>query len=166
MTVQLTLIAAIGEKNELGFQDDLIWKISDDLKNFKRLTLGHHLLMGRKTFESIGKALAGRTTLVLTRKADLRFEGAHVVTSVEAALEYCELKNIPELMICGGGELYSQMMDRADKLYISHIHAQAPADTFFPVIDHTKWKIAEKIDHLSQNNLPAWSFVNYQRRES
>jgi dihydrofolate reductase len=164
--VDLTIVAAIGENLELGYRDDLVWKISEDLKNFKQVTLGHHLLMGRKTFESIGRPLPGRVTLVLSRSQDLHIPGVEVVTSVDEALEYCEARGIKELMICGGGELYAQMISKAKNLFISHIHASSKADTFFPVISTEDWHIQERTDYEATSNKPAWSFIKYQRRES
>jgi dihydrofolate reductase len=166
VTVKLSLVAAIGEKFELGHQDDLVWKISEDLKNFKRLTLGHTLLMGRKTFESIGRPLPGRETLVLSRSKELEIAGVTIVSSLEEAIEICLKKNCHELMVCGGGELYAQTISKADRLYISHIHAQASADTFFPQFDPQDWDIIERSDYPQVLAQPAWSFVHYQRRES
>jgi len=164
--VDLTIVAAIGENLELGYRDDLVWKISEDLKNFKKITLGHHLLMGRKTFESIGRPLPGRVTLVLSRSTDLRIPGVQVVASVEQALEYCEKNGVQELMICGGGELYAQIISKAKSLYISHIHATSMADTFFPKISADDWDIKERTDYESSTGHPPWSFIKYQRRES
>lgn len=166
MAVQFTLVAAIGENFELGYQNDLIWKISEDLKNFKRLTLGHTLLMGRKTFDSIGRPLPGRETLVLSRSKEHQIAGVQIVSSIEEAIELCDSNNRNDLMICGGGELYAQMLVKAHQLFISHIHATAKADTFFPKFEVKEWNIIERVDYPESGSQPAWSFVHYQRRVS
>ena len=165
MTI-LSLVAAIGKNRELGYQNDLVWKISADLKNFKRLTLGHTLLMGRKTFESIGRPLPGRTTLVLSRSSMTFPQGVVSVSSLDEALLWSEQKKIAELMICGGGELYRQTIEKAKHLYLSHIDAESKADTFFPDFKIKDWRIVSEELHAPEHQSPAWRFVHYERLES
>lgn len=162
----VSLIAAIGEQRELGYQNRLLWKISEDLRTFKRLTIGKALFMGRKTFESIGKPLPGRTTYVLSRNSELAIPGVEVVTSFEQALEQAERLVTSELVIAGGGEIYARYLDRADRLYLSKIHAKADqADTFFPEWSERDWKLVESQPHQAlEDGTPAWTLEIYERR--
>lgn len=159
----ISLIAALGERGELGLNNDLLWRISDDLKNFKRLTMGKHLLMGRKTYESIGGPLEGREILVLSRNPMLELPGARVVTSFEQAALLAKDELAPELVICGGGEVYRNFIQHADRLYITRIHDARDADTYFPEFDSTQFNLIEKLDYEKKGEQPAWSFEIYER---
>lgn len=160
----ISLIVACGRKGEIGKKNGLLWHISDDLKNFKRITLGKTILMGRKTYESIGKPLPGRETVVLTRSQDFNVPGVTVAASLESAIEEAKKQNIEEFIICGGGEIYRQAMPFVEKIYLSKINAEdLEADTFFPIIDPDQWKVAEENIYPAVMNAPAWSFSILER---
>ena len=128
----ISIIAAIGENRELGKDNRLLWHIPEDMKRFRYLTKGHPVMMGRKTFESIGRPLPGRTNIVITRNADYRAEGCIVVDSIEKAIKEAKKRDQEEIFVIGGGEIYKQALPLADKLYLTVVHASAPADTYFP----------------------------------
>ena len=137
---EITIIVAAGENNAIGKDNDLIWHLSDDLKRFKSLTNGHHIIMGRKTFESFPKPLPNRTHIVITRQSDYQApEGVIIVNNLEDALDAA--RRDPQPFIIGGGEIYKQSMAIANKLEITRVHHSFEnADTFFPEIDKNIWK--------------------------
>jgi dihydrofolate reductase len=157
----ITLIAAIGRNNEIGFKNRLLWNIPEDMKHFKSYTMGKVVIMGSNTFLSIGsKPLPGRKCIVISSQ-DLHGCAAIPAKSVDAALsvDYC----YPELVIIGGASIYEQTINRADKLVITHVDAEFEADTFFPRIDLTKWKINSTVEgHDANFN---YKFVEYIRNE-
>lgn len=128
--MNLSLIVAMGKNREIGKDKRLLWHMPEDLKHFKKVTMGHCVIMGRKTWESIGRPLPGRKNIVVTRNNDYKTEGAAVVNSLEEALELCKEDNQP--FVIGGGELYAQAMTRARFMYITEVDEEAPADTYFP----------------------------------
>ena len=130
----ITLICAVGNNREIGRGGDLVWRISEDLKRFKRITMGHPMVMGRKTFESIGCALPGRTSIVVTRQDGYEAEGCVVVGSIDDAIEVAgKSEGGDEVFVIGGGQLYQELIGRADKLQLTVIDAGAEdADTWFP----------------------------------
>ena len=159
---QVTMIAAAGENNALGKDNQLIWYLSDDLKHFKNLTKGHHVIMGRKTFESMPKALPNRTNVVITRQKDYEAENAHVVHSLEAALAFVEDDEQP--FIIGGGEVYRQGLDYADSIELTRVHEEFEADTFFPDIDPAKWREVWRENHdKDEKHKHAFSFIRYEK---
>lgn len=132
------MIAAIGKNRELGNGNDLLWKIPEDLKHFKETTKGHSIIMGRKTFESIGKALPNRTNIVITRDSKWAAPDAFPVVSIEEALELSKTKpGKEEVFIIGGGQIYELGLPYADRLYLTLIDAEKPADCFFPAYEHS-----------------------------
>jgi len=161
----ITLIAAIAKNNELGKDNDLIWHLPADLKRFKKVTTGHHIIMGRKTFESIGKALPNRTTVIITRKNDYFIDGCLTASSIEDALEIA--KSDDEIFIIGGAQIYKQAIENnlVDKLDITHVHQEFEADVFFPEIDKTIWKeVAREDFKADEKNKHDYSFVSYIKR--
>lgn len=136
----VSLIAAVAENGVIGKNNDLIWRISEDLKRFKRLTTGHHIILGRKNFESFPKPLPNRTHVILTRDKSYTAEGCVVVHSLDEALAYC--KNETEIFIIGGAEIYKLALEAnvVDKLFITHVLARFEGDTFMPEIDYTNWQ--------------------------
>jgi len=135
----ISLIAAVGENNELGKGNDLVWRLPNDQKFFRDTTLGHPIIMGRKTFESLGRALPKRRNVIITRNKDYKAEGAEVVSSLEEALDLVRDEK-EEVFVIGGEEIFRQSMQIADRLYITHIDAEDPgADTFFPEIIPVVW---------------------------
>lgn len=162
---ELTIIVAAGEKNAIGKDNDLIWHLSDDLKRFKKLTNGHHIIMGRKTFESFPKPLPNRTHIVITRQSDYKVpDGVIVVNNLEDALDAARKDSQP--FIIGGGEIYKQSIALVDKLEITRVHSNFDdADTFFPDIDKTKWKEVSRTTHdADDKHAHAFSFITYQRK--
>ncbi len=136
----LTIIAATSTNNALGKDNQLVWHLPDDFKRFKTLTSGHYIIMGRKTFESFPKPLPNRTHVIITRQKDYQVpDGCIVVSSLEKAIAICP-KN-EEIFIIGGGEIYKQSIDIADKVELTRVHTEVEADTFFPEIDTNKWEL-------------------------
>jgi dihydrofolate reductase len=156
----ITIIAAIGEKNELGKDNQLIWHLPDDFKRFKSITTGHFIIMGRKTFESFPKPLPNRTHIIITRKKDYFYEDCIIVENIEKALQVCN--NEEEVFIIGGGEIYKQTIDFADKLEITKVHYSFDADTFFPEIDLNNWKlIFEEYHPKDEKHLFDFTYYTY-----
>ncbi len=143
MTAKISLIACIGKNRELGYKNDLIWKIPDDLKYFKKMTKGHVVIMGQKTFESIGRALTGRINIVLSRSDNFSPSGVLVVGSMDQALDKARAVGDKEIFFIGGANVYSQAIKFADKLYLTLVDKNAKADVFFP--DYTEFKTIEKV---------------------
>jgi dihydrofolate reductase len=140
--VKISMIAAIAEDRGIGKDNQLLFKIREDLKRFKKITLGQPVVMGRKTFESIGKPLAGRLNIVVTRNKDYKAKGVLVVHSLKGAVEQAEKKTKQEIFIIGGGEIYKQGIKLADKLYLTIVEGKYKADTFFP--DYSDFKIIKE----------------------
>ncbi len=158
----ITLIAAIGKNGELGKDNDLIWHLPNDLKRFKKVTSGHHVIMGRKTFESLGKPLPKRTNIIITRNSDYTAEGCVVVHSLQAAIEAAKADDNPYIL--GGAQIYKQSLEIADVLDLTLVDAELDADAFFPKIDLSIWKETSrqdfKADEKHQYN---YSFVSYKK---
>jgi len=161
----ITIIAAAAENNALGKDNDLVWHLPDDFKRFKELTSGHHIIMGRKTFESLPKTLPNRTHIIITRKEDYKAVGnCIVVHSLETALKAAETDAQP--FIIGGGEIYKQSMEIADKIELTRVHAKVEADTFFPEIDLERWDLIAEEHHIkdSSHQYP-FSYLTYIRKK-
>jgi len=161
--MNLSIIAAIGKNNELGKRGDLIWKLPNDLKNFKKITEGHTVIMGRKTFESIGKILPNRKNIIITRNKKFKASGAEIAHSLKDA---CTLaKKDKEVFIIGGGEIYKEAMDLASKLFITHIHAEdKKADVFFPeIIPIVFMETSREKNKKDSKNPFDYDFVIYER---
>lgn len=145
---KISIIAAIGKNRELGKKNKLLWHIPGDLPRFKKLTTGHPIIMGRKTFESIGRPLPNRTNIIVTRDPNYNFKGVVVVHSIEKAIEEAKrIENTPvggEIFIIGGGQIYKQALPFTDRLYLTVIDAQAEADTYFPDYSEFKKVISEQ----------------------
>jgi dihydrofolate reductase len=156
------LIVAMARNRVIGRDGKLPWHLSAELKRFKALTMGHHIIMGRKTWESIGRPLPGRISVVVTRNASYAPPGAVVVASVPAALAVAATDS--EAFLIGGGELYREALPTADRIYLTHLDADYPGDTFFPALDPRDWLETAREHHAAENDLPAWDFVVYDRR--
>lgn len=141
----IILIAAAAENNALGKDNQLLWHLPDDFKRFKQLTTGHHIIMGRKTFESFPKPLPNRTHVIVSRQKYDAPEGCIVVDSIEKAIEVCPENQ--DIFVIGGGEIYSLAMPLADKIDLTKVHATFEADTFFPEINLDDWKLAASKFH-------------------
>lgn len=160
----ITIIAAVAQKNALGKDNQLIWHLPADLKRFKKITSGHHIIMGRKTFESLGKPLPNRTTIIITRNKDYTAQNCIVVNSLEQALQAA--KKDPNPFILGGAEIYSQALDFADILDLTFIHHEFDADAFFPEINTDIWKESSREDFKAdEKNKYDYSFVTYKKEK-
>ncbi len=163
-TSTLTIIGAAAENNAIGMDNKLIWHLSDDLKRFKNLTNGHHIIMGRKTFESFPKPLPNRTHIVISRQTDYQVpEGVIVVNSLEDAIDAA--KNDSQPFIIGGGEIYQQALSIADKIELTRVHDTFEGDAFFPEIDLSIWKETANIFHTKDAKHDyEFSFLTYERK--
>ncbi len=146
--MQLSIIVAIAENYAIGKDNDLLWHLPQDLKRFKEITTGHTIVMGRKTFASIGKPLPNRHSVVITRDENFKCEGVTVVHSIKEALEV--VQNEEEVFVIGGGAIYKETLHLATKLYLTTVHSTFEADTFFPKFDRSEWQLLKK-EELPKN---------------
>lgn len=161
---EITMIAAAGENNALGKDNDLVWHLPDDFKRFKKLTTGHYIIMGRKTFESFPKPLPNRIHLVLTRQKDYHPEGAVIVHSLKEALE--KAKDDAQPFIIGGGEIFEMGLELTDKIELTRVHADFEADAFFPELDPEKWDlVASQYHGKDERHDYDFTFLTYARRK-
>ena len=160
--MQIALIAALAENRVIGRHNQLPWRISADLKHFKALTMGKPVVMGRKTWESIGRPLPGRENIVVTRDTGYRAQGCRVAHSIEEALELTGESD--EVMIIGGSGLYQQTLEHADRLYLTRVRAEVEGDTRFPEIDPQQWReVACESHSADENNEHDYDFVILER---
>lgn len=158
-----TIVVAMGEKNEIGFNNQLLWHLPKDLKHFKDLTSGHPVIMGRKTYESIGKPLPNRTNIVVSRKKDWFEEGILIVGSIKEAVKFAK-KIDEEIFIIGGGNIYEQTMEAADRLEVTLVKADLEADVYFPKIDPKIWKKTAETGHEKDDrNQYDFCFQTYEK---
>jgi dihydrofolate reductase len=141
--VIVSIIAAMDRKRGIGFDNRLPWRLSADLKRFRDLTMGHHIIVGRKTFESIGRPLPGRRMIVVTRDRNYKAEECDVAHSVEDAIRLARERGESEVFICGGAQIYAQSIEIADRMYLTFVDADVAADTFFPAVDEREWSERE-----------------------
>ena len=159
----VTLIAAASENNVIGKDNKLIWHLSDDLKHFKELTKGHFVIMGRKTFESMPKALPNRTNVVITRKLDYKAENAIVVNSMQQALKHAENDSQP--FIIGGGEIYKLAIEDADRIELTRVHTSIEGDAFFPEINYNLWEeVSSEKRFKDDKNEYDYTFYRYDKK--
>jgi dihydrofolate reductase len=141
--VIVSLIAAMDRTRGIGIENRLPWRLSADLRRFRELTMGHHIIVGRKTFESIGRALPGRRTIIVTRNENYQGpddpENLSVVHSIEEAIDLAKSRGETEVFVCGGAEIYAQTLGFADRLYLTFVETEADADTFFPEWNERDW---------------------------
>lgn len=157
----ISIIAAIGSNRELGKNNKLLWHIPEDMKRFRELTNGHPIIMGRTTYESIGRPLPNRTNIIVTRDPDYKAEGCIVVHSLEEAITEAKKHEEEEIFVIGGGQIYSQAITMADKLYLTKVNGIFDADTFFPdYSDFTRVVSSEK----KQDNTYTYEFLELERR--
>jgi len=158
----ISIIVAIAQNHAIGKDNKLLWHLPNDLKYFKTKTSGHTVIMGRKTFDSVGKPLPKRRNIVITRQ-QIKIDGCEVVSSLEDALALCQTED--EVFIVGGAEIYRQAMAVTDRIYVTIIHQDFDGDTYFPEIEQSIWKETEREDHQpdEKNKLP-YSFITLERR--
>ena len=159
------IIVAIADNNAIGRNNELLWHISEDLRFFKRTTLGSPVIMGRKTFESIGRALPGRVNIVVSRGFSTG-EEVEVVNSLEDAFAVAEDTNLEKCFVIGGGQIYAQALDFADRLVVTHVHTVIEdADTFFPAINPEIWNVVQRSEMLTDEETGyQFEFVEYEKR--
>ncbi len=150
----INIIVAVAENGVIGCHNRLIWHISEDLKRFKALTTGHPIIMGRKTYDSIGRPLPGRQNIVISRNPELKIEGCDVVGSLSEAIEIAQGE---EKFVIGGGEIYRQALPLCDRLYLTKVEQSPEGDTFFPEIDSSEWR------ECARDQREGYSFIDYTR---
>ena len=163
-----SLVVAVAENRVIGRNNQLPWRIPEDLKFFKRATMGKPIIMGRRTYESIGKPLPGRTNIVVTRSADYEAEGVKVVNSLTKAMmlskEVGEEQWVGEVAIIGGAEIFRESLDFADRIYLTEVHAEVEGDVYFPEYDKSAWEEVSRQDFKAEGDNPYdYSFVVLQR---
>ena len=161
--MKVALVAALAANGVIGRDGGLPWHIGEDLKHFKTITMGKPVVMGRKTFEAIGKPLPGRTNIVVTHTLELILEGATVVHSLDEALVVAQGLEPQEIMIVGGAELYKLALPKVDRMYLTYVHQAFAGDTFFPNFDPDAWTELEREDLFSEKAELSYSFVTLER---
>lgn len=168
MSIKIAMIAAVAENGVIGNGQTIPWRIPSDFAFFKRTTMGKPMIMGRKQFETVGKPLPGRTNIVVTRQAGYQPEGVVVVSSLDAALETARKiaaeDGVDEIMIIGGGDIYTQLMPLADRLYISHVDLTPSGDVHFPAISPADWAIVDEPEVVQSGKDEASYRVNVYER--
>jgi dihydrofolate reductase len=160
----ITIIVARAENGVIGRDGTLPWHIPADLKRFKALTMGHPMILGRRTYDSVGFPLPGRPTIVITRQAGWSAPGVIVTHTLDEALERARELDGDEIFIGGGEEIFRLALDRADRIYLTRIDQDFPGDTFFPEFDASAWRIVEREDHPATEARPyAFSFLTYEK---
>ncbi|MGR6871691.1 dihydrofolate reductase [Pseudomonas sp. HK3] len=166
--MKLALIAAYSQNRVVGYDNKLPWHLPEDLKYFKRCTSGKAIIMGRKTFDSIGRPLPNRTNIVITRNPDFQAEGVKVVRSLNDAIELAkavnEVNGVDEVMIIGGATIYELALPLVDRLYLTHVHARIVGDAYFPEVDFSTWHAVQRADYSAGDSNPYdYSFVVYEK---
>lgn len=162
--MKISQVVAISRNRVIGKDNQLIWHLPADLKHYKNITMGHHMIMGRKTFESIGRLLPGRTSVIITRDKAYTFPGAVVVHSIDEALEAARKAGDSEACIVGGGEIFKQAMSITDKIYLTIIHHDFDGDTFYPELDEKQWMLTKREDfEPDEKNKYSYSFCEYEK---
>ncbi|MCB2100871.1 MAG: dihydrofolate reductase [Rhodobacterales bacterium] len=162
--MRVAQVVAVAANGVIGRDGALPWHLPEDLKWFKRVTLGHPIIMGRVTFDSIGRPLPGRTNIVVTRDGAWTAEGVRVAHDVAAALALAAAEGAAEAMVIGGATIYAQTLDRTDRLYLTEVHATVDGDTRFPPLDRAQWTEVSREDHPADGDRPGYSFVVLDRK--
>ena len=158
----LTLIAAVADNRVIGDSAiGLPWSLPADLAHFKRRTLGHSMVMGRRTWDSIGRPLPGRRSIVVTRNAGWSAQGAERAADLDAAIAACAGED--EIFVIGGGEIFTVALPRADRLALTFVHVQAKGDVLFPEVDWSRWRETWREEHAAEDGRPAFTFADYER---
>jgi dihydrofolate reductase len=165
----ITIVVAVGMNNEIGGAGDLLWVLPKDMNHFKNITWGHHVLVGRKTYESIPakfRPLAGRPNIIVSRDASLKNDGCKNVTSIEEGVKFAKDNGEEELMIIGGGEIYKILFPLTDRIYLTRIHHSFPeADTHFPEIKNDDWEtISTELIHADEKHKYDFEFIELRRK--
>lgn len=164
MNFELNIIVAVAENGVIGGSNTLLWHISEDLRRFKQLTTGHPVIMGRKTYLSIGRPLPNRRNIVISRQADLQIEGCEVFSSLEAAIAACREAGAEQAFVIGGGEVYRQALPLADRIHYTRVFRAYEGDTTFPELDPAEWhKVSEECFERGEKYEYPYSFEVYER---
>lgn len=159
----VSAIVAAAENNAIGKDNQLLWHLPNDLRFFKRTTTGHTIIMGRKTYESVGKPLPNRRNIIVTRQTEYAAEGAEVVHSLMAALERCAGEE--EVFVVGGAEIYQQALPILNRIYLTRVHVALPGDSFFPELDEQAWRLMAKDSHPADDrHAYGYTFEVYERQ--
>ena len=162
----ISIIVAVAENGVIGHDNKLIWHLPEDLKNFKRITSGHHIIMGRKTFESIGKPLPNRVNIIITRNQDYHHDGCSVVHSLSQALDKARKSDESEVFIIGGGRIYQESLLIADKIYYTQVKASFKGDTVFPELNKNEWDVSQKTDYeIDEKHKYTFSILEMKRNK-
>ncbi|MBP6456197.1 MAG: dihydrofolate reductase [Chitinophagaceae bacterium] len=162
----ISIIVAVSENNVIGVNNDLPWRLSNDLKFFKQKTTGHSILMGRNTFDSIGKALPNRENIIITRNKNFEKENCIIKNSIKEAISYCREKNEDEIFIIGGDTIYKQSLNLANKIYLTRVHTEIKNGTaFFPILEKGNWEKQDEVIHFKKDEKNEYdhSFETYFR---
>ena len=163
--ITISLIVAASSNNAIGKNNQLLWHLPNDLKFFKNTTWGMPVIMGRKTYEAVNKPLPGRFNIVITRQANWKAEGVMVAVDMDEALKKAAATNCKEIFIIGGGEIYHQAIELANKIYLTRVHAEPEGDTFFPVIDESIWQLVLNEDvPADEKHVYAYSFQTWEHK--
>ena len=166
-TLPLSLIAALGENRVIGVDNSMPWHLPGDFKYFKATTLGKPIIMGRKTWDSLGRPLPGRLNIVVSRQTDLVLEGAEVFPSLDTAVERAQAwaleQGVDELMLIGGAQLYAQGLEQADRLYLTRVALSPEGDAWVPEFDVNQWKLVSNIENAAEGDKPAYNFEVWER---
>lgn len=161
----LSIVVAIAEDNAIGKDNQLLWHLPADLKHFKDITSGHTIIMGRKTYDSIGRPLPNRRNIVITRSQDLIIPGIEVTNSLDQALSLCDAEEEEEVFIIGGAELYKHALEATNRIYLTRVHHTYDADTFFPEIEAGKWTETNIENHQpDEKNRVPYTFSTLERK--
>ncbi|MGB3749953.1 MAG: dihydrofolate reductase [Arcobacteraceae bacterium] len=167
--MKISMIVAYGKNWEIGLDNEMLWHISEDFKNFKTITSGHHILMGRKTFQSIGKPLPNRTSIVLSNSG-FEADGVHSFSNIQKALNFARENGEEELFIIGGADIYETLFEYVDKMYLSEVDFEGIADAFLKEIDFSSWDLTEEKKHEAimvdgKVKSPAWNFKVWIKKD-
>ncbi len=165
--MKISLIVAASENNVIGKDNDLLWSLPDDLQFFKETTEGHPIILGRKNYEAIGRALPNRRNIIVSRQEDLEVDGCEVTSSVEEAIELAKETENEEIFITGGGEIYRLALPLANRIYLTRVHAEIEGDVFFPELSEEEWEEVDRKEHpADEKHEYAFTFLIYDRVSS
>lgn len=163
--MKISIIVAMDRNNIIGIDNDLPWRLSSDLKRFKAITMGKPIIMGRKTHESIGRPLPGRENIIITRDESYKAEGCTVIHNIDDLIVFCKAQD--EIMIMGGAEIYRQTLSKADKLYLTEVHAEVDGNIVFPKLEKSEWEEVTRENHSAdEKNEYDYSFVILEKVRS
>lgn len=165
--MKISIIVAVAENNVIGVKNKLPWYLPADLKRFKKITMRHHIIMGRKTFESIGKPLPGRTNIIMTRNKNLKIKGSIVVNSLSDAFKTAKENGETEVFVIGGAEIFRKALTKANKIYMTKVKAKIKGDVFFPKINFKDWRLVSREKHPPDSKNPySYEFLVLEKKKN